>query len=245
MNLSLNVNGLTVDASYTKTEIDEQFIPLLEKIDAMKKIKNTRIVVYLAAPPGTGKTTLSQFLEILYNRLPLSHTFQSISIDGFHYPNAYLTSHNIEIEGKSVPLKTIKGSPESFDLKALRESCATLHEHSQVEWPLYDRKLHDVSSQRLKVDADIVLVEGNWLLLDEPGWGELKALADLTIFIEAQETALKSRLINRKMMGGLSKEAAEAFYEQSDGKNVKKVLNKPSEPDIYWKMQNDGTLKEG
>lgn len=113
-----------------------------------------------------------------------------------------------------------------------------------IEWPIYDRKLHDVGSERLRVDADIVLVEGNWLLLDEPGWRDLKQMADLSIFIEAREVVLEPRLIQRKMMGGLSKEAAVAFYKNSDQKNVKRVLEHHSEPDIYWRMQKEGTLKK-
>lgn len=238
------VNGLEIDAEYSKSEVKELFIPLLKQVTLMRADKGSRIMVYLSAPPGTGKTTLSQFLEILYKEQGFPDSFQSISIDGFHYTEEYLATHSIEIEEKSVLLKEVKGSPESFDLKSLKKCLSLLKQSEMIEWPIYDRKLHDVSSERLRVDGDIVLVEGNWLLLDEPGWRDLKQIADLSIFIEAREVVLEPRLIQRKMIGGLNKEAAVAFYKNSDQKNVKRVLEYHSEPDIYWRMQKEGTLKK-
>ncbi|WP_225744902.1 nucleoside/nucleotide kinase family protein [Marinilactibacillus sp. Marseille-P9653] len=241
--MKMKINGLEVDVQYTTSEQKDVLLPLLNQLVALREKKDRRIVVYLAAPPGTGKTTVSQYLEKLHKDRAYPFTFQSISIDGFHFDGAYLAEHTILIDGVDVFLKEVKGSPESFDLKSLKKSLSLLKQSEVIKWPIYDRKLHDVSFEHLSVDADIVLIEGNWLLLDEPGWRDLKQLADLSIFIKAREAVLEPRLIQRKMMGGLGKEAAVAFYKNSDQKNVRRVLKHHSEPDIYWRMQKDGTLK--
>ena len=69
-----------------------------------------------------------------------------------------------------------------------------------------------------------MLIEGNWLLLDEAGWRELHALCDYSIFITAEESMLKERLIQRKVSGGISPEEAEKFYVKSDGVNIARAL---------------------
>ena len=49
-------------------------------------------------------------------------------------------------------------------------------------------------------------------------------MADYRIFIGAEESELRERLISRKAKGGITREAAEAHYERSDGPNVRRVL---------------------
>lgn len=242
MNLAFNVNGLTVDAVYTESEVNALFLPLLKQLKDLYAGKGSRVIVYLAAPPGTGKTTLTLFLKYLHDQHDFPYTFQAISIDGFHHKRQYLMNTWISVDGEEMPLNSVKGSPESFDLAGLKQRIEELAEKETVEWPVYDRKLHDVSEEMVQVAADIVLVEGNYLLLNEPGWTELKDTADLTIFIEAAEETLKPRLVERKMMGGLPKDQAEAFYKQSDRRNVLRVLKHFSGSDICWKTTADRTL---
>lgn len=233
-----------VDAEYTKKEVNEIFIPLLKQLALLRTDKDSRVVAYLAAPPGAGKTTLSQLLELLYKEQKLPYSFQSISIDGFHYERKYLMNNWIEVSGEKKSLNSVKGSPESFDLEALKERIRLLTEGNVTKWPMYDRKLHDVSEETIVVDAEIVLIEGNYLLLDEPGWKELKNIADLTVFIEAKEKSLKPRLIERKMLGGLSLTEAESFYEQSDQRNVIRVLEHSSKADIQLVLTEKRELKK-
>lgn len=244
MKIPFNVNGLIVDAEYTKKEVNEIFIPLLKQLALLRKDKGSRVVAYLAAPPGAGKTTLSQLLEFLYKEQDLSYSFQSISIDGFHYKRKYLMNNWTEVCGKKKLLNSVKGSPESFDLVTLKERIRLLAKDEVTKWPMYDRKLHDVSEETIVVDAEIVLIEGNYLLLDEPGWKELKNIADLTVFIEAKEKSLKPRLIERKMLGGLSLTEAESFYEQSDQRNVIRVLEHSGKASIQLLLTEKRELKK-
>lgn len=232
MEMELNVTGHKVTAYYSEKEINKVLLPLLEKLADIRRKKGSRLIVYLAAPPGTGKTTLSLFLEKLYAERGFPYTFQSVSMDGFHHRQNYLRTHSIERNGKKVLLSMVKGSPESFDLSTLKEKLESLLKDRVAEWPIYDRNLHDVSEETLSVSADIVLVEGNYLLMNEEGWRELRALCDYSVFIEASETDVRERLIERKMRGGISRSEAETFYQNSDRKNIFRIMEHQLEPDL-------------
>jgi pantothenate kinase len=54
------------------------------------------------------------------------------------------------------------------------------------------------------VTAPIVIVEGNWLLRDDERWRALAAFCDYSLFIRAPANALRTRLVGRKLAGGLS-----------------------------------------
>lgn len=244
METMLNINGFMTKVSYSEKEIQTLFYPILNELIKRRKEKNGRLIVYLAAPPGTGKTTLSLFLKKLFDQLETPYSFQVLSIDGFHYDRDYLTSHYITRNGTEILLNNVKGSPESFNLEALTDTLKDLRD-KPVNWPVYDRTIHDVSEETITADADIVLIEGNWLLLNEEKWNELEDYCDISLFIEADQEVLKQRLINRKIRGGLSPEEAEIFYRESDGKNVERVLRNHFNTDIVLKLTSKEELVKG
>ena len=57
------INGIAVSARYSDRAVKEIFLPLLNRLAALRRQKGRRILVMLAAPPGCGKTTLLSFLE--------------------------------------------------------------------------------------------------------------------------------------------------------------------------------------
>ena len=110
------------------------------------------------------------------------------------------------------------------------------------KWPYYDRNLHDPVDDAIQVDKNIVVVEGNWLLLNEPVWCDLYKLADFTVFIDTDADFLKERLVNRKIRGGVSEEDAIAFYDSSDAINVNKVLTQSVRADLSLYMNKNGSF---
>jgi len=223
INVELNINGLDVHARYFREDVEKLFLPLLKTLSDMKMKKQGRLIVFLAAPPGAGKSTLSAFLAQLSETVEDAVNIQSIGIDGFHFPQAYIEKHSVTIDGKAVPMRNVKGSPETYDLRKLTDSIKQLQDND-VKWPIYDRKLHDVVQDAIMVQEDIVIIEGNWLLLDEPGWRELMPFCDYSIFVTTEESMVRERLIQRKISGGLDPEKAAAFYNQSDSINVVRAL---------------------
>ena len=242
INIKLNINGFDINARYFKEDTEKLFLPLIRTLSDMRKAKRDRLIVYLAAPPGAGKTTLSVFLSHLSEAEKDAVRIQSVGIDGFHYPQEYIEKHNVIINGETIPMRQVKGSPETFDLQSLTDSIKSLREND-IKWPAYDRNLHDVVQDATWVYRDIVLIEGNWLLLDEAGWRELRSFCGYSIFITAEESMLRERLIQRKISGGASLEKAAAFYAQSDGVNVMRALANRLISDCELTLTEDGKYK--
>ncbi|MCR5670582.1 MAG: nucleoside/nucleotide kinase family protein [Butyrivibrio sp.] len=224
MNYNVIMNGIEVNAHYSEKSIDEVFLPLLARLSDMQRKKGRRILVFLAAPPGAGKSTLASFLQKLSEENENLTDIQAIGMDGFHRRQEYLLTHNTIRNGKEIRMVDIKGAPETFDLEALKQRIALVMQGGAVGWPTYDRHLHNPVDNAITVNKDIVLVEGNYLLLKEEGWKDLQKLADYTIFISANENMLRERLRDRKIKSGNTAEVAEKFVDFSDMANVKICL---------------------
>ena len=238
-NYELMVNGLPQHIRYNADTVEGLFLPLLRRLTELQKHENRRILAFLAAPPATGKSTLLQFLERLTQEQDDLTRIQTFGMDGFHHPNRYLETHTILRDGVEIPLKSIKGAPETFDVPALAAKLRAA-KNGRTRFPVYDRRIHDVVPDALTVDAPILLIEGNWLLLDEEPWRALRALADDTVRIDADPALLRERLIGRKVQGGCSEAEATAFYEASDRKNVERFIAHAGRADEVWQMAADG-----
>ncbi|MDD2980937.1 MAG: nucleoside/nucleotide kinase family protein [Hespellia sp.] len=239
----LTVNGFKVEADYKESTTNKLFLPLLKKMDEVQKEKGRRILIFLAAPPAVGKSTLAEYLQELSKRQEDIQEIQALGLDGFHYHSDYIATHDTVVDGVRVPMKKVKGCPETFDLEKLKKKLDGII-WEDILWPIYDRNLHDVVEDAVKVKKDIILLEGNWLLLKDEGWRDLKEKCDYSILITTEEEKLKERLIVRKMRGGLNREEAEQFYEQSDSKNVTRVLYNSQKADFTIKMREDNDYEK-
>ena len=235
----MTVNGLPQHIRYNIDTVEGLFLPLLRRLTQMQRRAGRRVIAFLAAPPATGKSTLLQFLGQLVREHADLTQMQALGMDGFHYPNRYLETHTILRDGVEIPLKSIKGAPETFDAAALAEKLAAA-KVGAVQFPVYDRRIHDVVADALTVDAPILFVEGNWLLLDEEPWRGLRPLADYAVRIDAPAAFLRDRLIARKVQGGLSEAEATAFCEASDARNVERFAAHAGAADEVWRMEADG-----
>ena len=232
MTYRFNINEIPVEAYYPDKAVSEVYEPLLRKLTEMQEEKGSRLIVMLAAPPGAGKTTLSFFLQYLSENREGLTPLQAIGMDGFHHYRDYLNSHTVTVDGVEYPMAKIKGAPVTFDLEKLTEYIRRISAGENLLWPSYSRKTHDPLEDAITVSRSIVLLEGNYLLLNEPGWRDLKTFADYTIFIHAEEKALANRLICRKEAGGVSREAAAEHVAFCDMRNIKTCLENSMDADL-------------
>ncbi len=232
MEYTVNINGIDVKAQFSERSITEIFIPLLQYLSRMHVLKHRRILVMLAAPPGAGKSTLVSFLEYLSEEVIPGKKVQAIGMDGFHRRQEYLLSHTVSVDGKELKMVEIKGAPVTFDLDKLTRKVAEVTTAESCPWPVYDRLLHNPIEDMINVDGDIILLEGNYLLLDMDGWRELSRYADYTISIRAEEGVLRERLIARKEASGNTREKAVQFVDFSDMANVRLCLEKTRKADL-------------
>ncbi|MEG0274696.1 MAG: nucleoside/nucleotide kinase family protein [Longicatena sp.] len=224
------INGYQVSAKYTKENVETIFQPLITQLVELQQQKQQRILVFFAAPPACGKSTLVSFLCDLAKELGFDN-MQYVGMDGFHYPNEYLDFHFI----KGKLLREVKGCPESFDLEKLRNYIIET-KTKDIDWPEYDRSIHNPKEHAIHIHKDIVLIEGNYLLLEEDGWKELKQYCDYSVYIQANEHVLEKRLIDRKAKSTNTREEAIAFYQKSDQKNIQRVLENTSDADLKLEL---------
>lgn len=234
-----NINGILVHVHYSDEAVNEIFLPFLRSLTAMQKRLGRRVLIMLAAPPGAGKSTLLSFLEALSCEREDIERIQTIGIDGFHRYQEDLLTHTIIRDGEEIPLVKIKGAPVTFDLDRLTERIQQVASGEKCGWPVYDRLLHNPVEDAITVDGSIVLLEGNYLLLDEDGWRDLRQYADCTVLIRADEALLRDRLIERRIKTGVSEQAAREFVDYSDMANVRICLEKSMPADLVLEIDAD------
>ena len=104
----VRINGLEVNAVYSRDSIEDIFVPLLRKLTKMRREKNGRVLALFAAPPGAGKSTLLSFLAKLAEEDEQSDEVQVLGMDGFHRRQAYLVSRTVVRDGR-------RGDPDGLD----------------------------------------------------------------------------------------------------------------------------------
>jgi pantothenate kinase len=171
-----------------------------------------RFLTALAGPPGAGKSTLAAELVAA-----LGQGAKAVPMDGFHYDDAVLIARGARAR---------KGAPDTFDVAGFRHLLTRLRTEDEVAIPLFDRDL-EIS----RAGADIVgpqdrilIVEGNYLLLNEAPWPDLAPLFDLTIWIDVPEAELDRRLMARWAHYGKTPDEARAWIDGNDMPNIRRVV---------------------
>ena len=240
MTYETEINGIKSRVRFSEENISGLFLPLLESLARLREQKGRRILAFLAAPPGAGKSTLLSFLQELSERTEGCAPLTAIGMDGFHRYQDYLLTHTTIRGGEEIPMVKVKGAPETFDLERLTERVRRAAAGEECGWPEYDRLLHNPREDAVRITGDLVLLEGNYLLLNRPGWKELRAYADYTIRLEADEAFLRQRLIARRIRTGVDAEEAARFVDYSDMANVRICLRESAAADRVWRVDADG-----
>ena len=235
------VNGLDIEAEFDSRDRERVFLPLLRHLTDLQRSLNRRIVAFLAAPPAAGKSTLCLYLEQLSRTEAGLIPVQSVGIDGFHYPQDYLDGHTIVRDGATIPLARIKGAPETYDVEHLRALLEHVYEDGQ-RWPLYDRRIHNPVEGAVELREQILILEGNWLLLDEEPWRSLTC--DYSIFLRAGDERQLERIVRRKMLGGFDEATAREFVRSNDAPNIARCMAHSRRGDLNLQYAADGTLEE-
>ena len=95
--------------------------------------------------------------------------------------------------------------------------------------------------EAVEIREQILIVEGNWLLLDEAPWRDLRC--DYSIFLRAGDERQLERIVQRKMMGGYGEEAARVFVRENDWPNIQRCMAHSRRGDLNLAPALDGTLE--
>ena len=185
---------------------------ITERID--NDYKN-RYFIALSGPPASGKSTIS---EKLANDLSAKDYNTSIlQMDGFHYDDLILKE-------KKLLLK--KGAPETFDVMGLINFVSRLQKEDEVVIPIFDRSLELSRSSAVIISKNtkVIIVEGNYVLLNSYPWRELHKFFNTTVMINCGKKILEKRLIERWENFNLPKEEIDEKVYKNDLPNGVNVL---------------------
>lgn len=179
-----------------------------------------RYVFGLAGPPGSGKSTVAVRLADALGGVV-------VPMDGFHLDNAEL---------ERLGLSKVKGAPETFDAHGFVRLVEQLQQHATgpVSAPSFDRVADETVDGAITVapDEHIVIVEGNYLLLDHRPWAALTALFDLTGYLDVDDTTRVERLVARHVRHGRTIDDAREFVGTSDEANATIIAASRSRADV-------------
>lgn len=189
-----------------------------------------RVILAIAGAPGSGKSTLAEKLVGKLNaRQPgLSSV---LPMDGYHYDDLYLVPAG---------LRPRKGAPQTFDVGGLYHTLKRLRarDEAEVAVPVFDRAIEiaRAGARLIPADVPVIVVEGNWLLLDQAPWDRLRPLFDITVLVDVPEHVLRARLRGRWERLGLSEPEIMAKLEDNDLPNGRLVRDGSVAPD--WRLAN-------
>jgi fructokinase len=84
----------------------------------------------------------------------------------------------------------------------------------------------------------LVLVEGNYLLLDAPFWRDLWKYWDFSVFLDVEPKLLQERLMQRWLDQGLPLDQAKKRVNDNDLVNLKTVVRSSSIADFTFSNTN-------
>jgi pantothenate kinase len=189
-----------------------------------------RMILAIAGPPGSGKSTLAEGLAARLNT-QVPGLAEVLPMDGYHYDDLYL-----------VPAghRPRKGAPHTFDVGGLFHTLKRLRaaDEADVAVPVFDRQIEIARAGARLIPAlvPVIIVEGNWLLLDQTPWDRLRPLFDITVLVDVPEYALRSRLRGRWERLGLTEAEIAEKLEENDLPNGRLVHRGSVAPD--WLVRN-------
>lgn len=172
-----------------------------------------RSLLGITGPPGAGKSTLAQ---AIVERI--GDTARLVGMDGFHLAQSRLAA---------LGRLDRKGAIDTFDadgfLILLRRLRAGGDE--TVYAPLFRRDLDEPIAGALAIEpaVPLVVVEGNYLLVSDRPWGQLRALLDEVWYCECDESTRMADLIARHRLYGKPEDEARRWALGPDQTNAELI----------------------
>jgi len=183
-----------------------------------------RFMVAIAGPPAAGKSTAAAALRDAL--VALGETAIVVPMDGFHFDDRIL-----EVRGH----RARKGAPFTFDVRGFEALLKRIRAGEPgIAIPVFDRSMELSRNAADIIDetARFILIEGNYLLLDEVPWNGLRPLFDFTIYLEVPIAELERRCIGRWLGHGFDLAYARHWTDSNDLPNIREVIAKSGPADL-------------
>ena len=183
------------------------------RLDALMK-GGGRKILGIVGPPGCGKSTLTEtLLEMLGDRAV------AVPMDGFHLANSELAR---------LGRASRKGAEDTFDSAgyvALLRRLKTQPAGEVVYAPEFRREIEEPIANAIPVfpETPLVITEGNYLLLDQGHWANVRGLLDEIWYVEVDHVIRRDRLVKRHMRYGRSLAEAQDWVASTDEPNAVRI----------------------
>ena len=192
-------------------------------------VPGQRRVLGITGSPGAGKSTLCAALMA-----GLGSEAALVPMDGFHLANAEL---------QRLGRRDRKGAPDTFDADGYAALLARLRQPSGglIYAPRFDRELEESVGSALPVPAGapLIVTEGNYLLLEQGSWGQVRAAIDAVWFLEVPDALRLPRLIRRHIEFGKAAGDAEQWAAEVDGRNAELIAGTRARADLVVQLVDD------
>ena len=199
------------------TTVENLAAELIDRLD--RETRDFRLLLGIVGYPGAGKSTLAEALVSQVNARSARESAVVVPMDGYHYSNEKLTD---------MGLLPLKGIPSTFDAASfvalLKEIRAN---RSSVFAPRFDRSIEASIENAIEVKPEdrLIVVEGNYLLLNEEPWLRIREILDEVWFIDTTFDVINPRLIARHRDGGKDLDAARKKVDSTDMPNARIIEN--------------------
>ena len=192
--------------------------------------RSGRVLLGLAGPPGAGKSTLAAVLQAEFPSVA-----QVVPMDGFHLANAEL--ERLDRRGR-------KGASDTFDgdgYVALLRRLLAQGDDEVVYAPEFRREIEEPVAGAIPVLArtQLVITEGNYLLLDDGPWAQVRALLDEVWYVDVDPALRVERLTRRHQQFGRSAQEAAAWVENTDEPNARLIEASSARASFVFKWNDD------
>lgn len=186
---------------------------ITQAMDALRRrlVPGTRIILGIAGAPGSGKSTFAEWIRQQFG----PGQAVVVPMDGFHLGNAI-------IDG--TPLRQRKGAMDTFDAGGYLSLLRRLARRDEpvVYAPEFRRTMDEPVAASIAVPAEVPLVitEGNYLLMEQEPWKDIRAQLDEVWFVDTPPALRLGRLVARHVSFGMDRQAAEAWAAGPDEANA-------------------------
>ncbi|KAK3136938.1 hypothetical protein QOZ80_5BG0445370 [Eleusine coracana subsp. coracana] len=224
--------------------MDEVYDALAEHLlSVMEKIEHvdSKYIVGVAGPPGAGKSTVASEIvrrvNVLWSQkhakrtalLPIEEIAAMLPMDGFHLYRSQLDAMEDPKEAHAR-----RGAPWTFNPSLLLKCLETLRTEGSVCAPSFDHGVGDPVENDISVKPQhkIVIVEGNYLLLDEDVWSEIRELFDEKWFIDVDIDVSMQRVLKRHIATGKEPDVAAWRISYNDRPNAELIMQSRKNADL-------------